>query len=160
MEVNLTGGERIRVWRERSGSPLVYEAFYEAVRQYRNFARETHRHALQLLQKALTVNPNYTPAMFLYGLTLVDQARFGWTEDRAAAFYESLQYAERALAIDPDYGEAYTVISYARSFQRRHDETVEAAEMAVTLSYVLYFMMALIQSIVFLCELCVLCGFF
>jgi TolB-like protein len=134
LEVNLTEGEVIRVWRERAGSPLVYEAFHKAAMLYRNFARETHRQVLQLLEKALTVNPDYTPALYIYGLTLVDQARFGWTTDRNAAFDEALAFAERALAIDPDYGEAYTVISYARSFQRRHDEAVEAAEKAVALS--------------------------
>ena len=134
LEVNLTEGEAVRVWRERSGSPMVYEAFHKGMMLYRNFARETHRQALQQLEKALAVNPDYTPALFLYGLTLVDHARFGWVGDRDAAFTSALEVAERALSVDPNYGEAYTVISYARSFQRRHDEAIEAAEKAVALS--------------------------
>ena len=78
--------------------------------------------------------PDYTPALFLYGLTLVDMARFGWSTDRDASFAAALEAADRALAVDEYSGEAYTVISYARSFQGRHDEAVEAAERAVDLS--------------------------
>jgi adenylate cyclase len=45
-----------------------------------------------------------------------------------------LDCATRALAADPGCGEAYTVISYVRTFQRRHDEAVAAGEKAITLS--------------------------
>lgn len=45
-----------------------------------------------------------------------------------------MECANRALAADPGYGEAYLVIGYVRSFQRRHDETVAAGEKAIALS--------------------------
>ncbi len=133
LEVNLTEGEQARLWSERSLNPRVYEAFQRAMSLYRNFARQTHLQARQILQEALSLDPDYTPALFLYGLVLVDEARYGWTVNREAAFKSALDVAERALAIDPSCGEAYIVISYARSFQRRHDQAVEAAERAVAL---------------------------
>ena len=41
---------------------------------------------------------------------------------------------DRALAADPSFGEAYLIIGYVRTFQRRHDEAVAAGEMAINLA--------------------------
>ena len=53
LEVTLAEGEAARIWRERSGSPQVYEAFQKAVELYRDFARQTHMQALRELETAL-----------------------------------------------------------------------------------------------------------
>jgi adenylate cyclase len=39
LEVNLTEGEQVSIWRERSGSPLVYETFVKARDHYIRFSR-------------------------------------------------------------------------------------------------------------------------
>jgi TolB-like protein/class 3 adenylate cyclase/Flp pilus assembly protein TadD len=134
LEVRLTLGEQVRVWRKRSGSPLVYEYLLKGRALYANFARHTHARARDQLERALEINSAFVPALYLLGLTLTDQARFGWEKDRAATFDAALDCANRALAADPGYGEAYLVIGYVRSFQRRHDEAVAAGEKAIALS--------------------------
>ena len=125
LEVTLTYGEHARIWREKSVSPLVYEAMQKAVAAYGEFSRQTRRQSIQELDRALAINPDYPPALYLYAFNLVDQARFGWTEDRDAAFASALEMAQRALAIDPIFAEAYAAIGYAQTFQGRHDEAVE-----------------------------------
>ena len=45
LEVRLTIGEEARVWRRRSGSPLVYEHFLKGRTLYANFAKHTHAQA-------------------------------------------------------------------------------------------------------------------
>ena len=45
LEVRLALGEQGRVWRKRSGSPLVYEYFLKGRTLYVNFARHTHAQA-------------------------------------------------------------------------------------------------------------------
>jgi TolB-like protein/Flp pilus assembly protein TadD len=134
LEVRLALGEQARVWRRRSGSPLVYEHFLKSRPLYINFARHTHAQAREELETALKINPVFTPALLLLGLVLTDQARFGWEKDRAATYEMALGCASRALAADPDCGEAYMIIGYVRTFQRRHDEAVAAGEKAITLS--------------------------
>jgi adenylate cyclase len=134
LEVRLTLGEQARVWRKRSGSPLVYEYFLKGRSLYTNFARHTHAQARAEFERALEINPVFTPALVFRGYTLTDQARFGWEKDRAATYEAALDCAARALTADPGCGEAYTIIGYVRTFQRRHDEAVAAAEKAITLS--------------------------
>jgi TolB-like protein/class 3 adenylate cyclase/tetratricopeptide (TPR) repeat protein len=134
LEVQLTLGEQARVWRKRSGSPLVYECYLKGRNLYLNFAKHTHAQARAEFERALEINPVFTPALVMNGYALTDQARFGWEEDRAATYEAALDCAARALAADPGCGEAYTTIGYVRTFQRRHEEAVAAAEKAVALS--------------------------
>ena len=103
LEVQLTVGEQVRVWRKRSGSPLVYEHLLKGRALYVNFAKHTHAQARDQLERALEINPAFAPALYLLGLTLTDQARFGWEKDRAATFDAALDCANRALAADPSY---------------------------------------------------------
>jgi adenylate cyclase len=134
LEVRLTHGEEVRVWRKRSGSPLVYEYLLKGRSLYINFAKHTHAQARAEFERALEINPAFTPALSMLGLTLTDQARFGWEKDRAATYDAAMDCAARALAADPGCGEAYLVIGYVCIFQRRHDEAVAAGEKAVTLT--------------------------
>jgi adenylate cyclase len=133
IEVQLTGAQQARVWRKRSGSPLVYEHFLKGRKLYENFAKYTHAQARVHFEQALEINPAFTPGLYLLGLTLTDQARFGWEKDRAATFEAALDCAAKAIAEDPSCAEAYLVIGYVRTFQRRHDEAVAAGERAVAL---------------------------
>src|SRR5947208_100124 len=82
LEVRLTLGEQVRVWRKRSGSPLVYEHFVKGRTLYVNFAKNTHAEARFELERALAINPAFTPALYILGLTLTDQVRFGWQRDQ------------------------------------------------------------------------------
>jgi adenylate cyclase len=134
LEVQLTVGERARVWRKRSGSPLAYEHVLKGRVLYVNFARHTHSQAQNLFERALEINPAFMPALYLLGLTLTDQARFGWKKDETETYQAALDCADRALAADPSFGEAYLIIGYVRTFQRRHDEAVAAGEMAINLA--------------------------
>jgi tetratricopeptide (TPR) repeat protein len=130
----LTFGEEVRVWRKRSGSPLVYEHFLKGRTLYVNFARHTHAQARSEFERALAINPAYTPALSLLGFTLTDQVRFGWETGEATTYEAALDCAARGLAVDPDCPEANVALGYTRLFQRRHDEALAAGEKAIAVS--------------------------
>jgi len=132
LEVRLTFGEQTRVWRKRSGSPLVYEHFLKCRTLYVKFARHTHAQARNEAEQALAINPTYSPALFLLGFILTDQVRFGWL-DQATTYEAAVECAARDLATDPNSHLAYETLAYARLFQRRHDEALLAGEKAIAL---------------------------
>ena len=134
LEVKLTFGEEARVWRKRSGSPLVYEHYHKGRTLYPNFAKHTHAQARGEFERALAINPVYTPALALLGFVLTDQARFGWEKDEATTYEAALELAARALVIDPNSEDAYVALGYTRLFQRRHDDALAAGEKAIALS--------------------------
>jgi adenylate cyclase len=133
LEVQLTLGEEVRVWRKRSGSPLVYEHYLKGRTLYVNFAKHTHAQARSEFGQALAINPVYTPALGMLGFVLTDQVRFGWEKNEATTYEAALECAARALKIDPDSGDAYVAIGYTRLFQRRHDDALAAGEKAIAL---------------------------
>jgi TolB-like protein/class 3 adenylate cyclase/Flp pilus assembly protein TadD len=134
LEVRLTYGEQARVWRKRSGSPLVYEHFSKAESYYAKFGKHTHVRAKEACESALAINPGYTPALLILAFTLVDQARFGWVADAAAAYKAAFACADRALQADPQSSDGYMIRGYAWTFLRRHDEATEAGDKAIALS--------------------------
>src|SRR6516165_3369726 len=133
LEVRLTYGEQARVWRTRSGSPLVYEHFSKGRNLYVNFAKHTHAQARNEFERALAINPAYAPALLLLGFTLTDQVRFGWGEDQATTYEAALECAARDLAADPNSFMAYMIVGYVRLFQRRHEDALVAGEKAIAL---------------------------
>ena len=133
LEVRLTHGDEARVWRKRSGSPLVYEHFLRGRTFYVNFAKHTHAQARSEFERALTINPVYTPALCLLGFVLTDQVRFGWEKDEATTYEAALECAARVLKIDPDSEDGYGALGYTCLFQRRHDDAVAAGEKAIAL---------------------------
>src|SRR6516165_10399595 len=56
LEVRLTFGEEARVYRKRSGSPLVYEHYLKGRTLYLNFAEHTHAQARSEFERALAIN--------------------------------------------------------------------------------------------------------
>jgi tetratricopeptide (TPR) repeat protein len=132
LEVRLTFGEQTRVWRKRSGSPLVYEHFLKCRSLYVKFARHTHAQARNEAEQALAINPTYSPALFLLGFILTDPVRFGWC-DQATTYEAAVECATRDLATDPNSHLAYETLGYARLFQRRQDEALHAGEKAIAL---------------------------
>jgi adenylate cyclase len=134
LEIRLTLGDDVRVWRKRSGSPLVYEHFLKGRALYVNFARHTHAQARSELEGALAINPTFAPALGLLGFVLTDQVRFGWETGEATTYEAALEFAARALAIEPDSIEGNVALGYTRLFQRRHDDALAAGEKAIAFS--------------------------
>jgi adenylate cyclase len=133
LEVRLTLGEEVRIWRKRAGSPLVYEHHHKGRALYINFAKHTHAQARHEFERALAINPSFLPALHLLGFTVTDQVRFGWQGDETTTYEAALELAARALTVDPNNYLPFTLIGYARLFQRRHDDALAAGETAITL---------------------------
>jgi hypothetical protein len=95
LEVRLTFGEQTRVWRKRSGSPLVYEHFLR-VEPYTSTLPSTLMHKRARFERALAINPAYTPALSLLGFSADRPGRFGWEKTRATTYEAALECAARA----------------------------------------------------------------
>ena len=68
LEVRLTLGEEARVWRKRSGSPLVYEHFLKGRTLYVNFAKHTHAQARKRVRTGLGDQPCLYAGAWLVGV--------------------------------------------------------------------------------------------
>jgi tetratricopeptide (TPR) repeat protein len=112
---------------------LVYEHYIKGRTLQLNYAKHTHAQARLELERALAINPNFTPALALLGLTVTEQFHYGWRRDETTSYQAGLEHAEQALTADPSNCWGYLAIGYARLYQRRHDEALAAGEKAIAL---------------------------
>jgi adenylate cyclase len=82
------------------------------------------RHADQLVSAALAIDPNAYPAHFAKSEVLLGQKRFE----------EAIVEAERSLALNPSFVNAYSGLCTASSFLGRPEKAVEYADKAMRLS--------------------------
>ena len=68
LEVRLTHGEQVRVWRKRSGSPLVYEHFLKSPEPVRQFCQAYPRAGPQRSGTGLSDQPHLFAGAFPVGL--------------------------------------------------------------------------------------------
>jgi len=134
LEIKISEGEQVRIWRERSGSPLVYEHFHKARVLYLKFSKDNNQQAQTGFEKALSVNPDYIPAIILLGFCHAEAARFGWTDDVEASWIKAMEFGQRAIDIDPEYGHGTSVIGYVNLFKGEFEAAVKNAEKSVALS--------------------------
>ena len=134
LEIELTEGEQVRIWRQRTGNPQVYEHFHKGRVLYMRFSKDANRQAKTEVEQALSIHSDYTPALTLKGYILADSARFGWVDDVEAAWSQSIDCANRVIEIEPGLGEGYAHLGYANLFQDEFDLALANVQKAVELS--------------------------
>ncbi len=134
LEVKLSEGEQVRTWRRDAASPEAYEHFSRGRDIYFTFSRAGMAQAKQEFQRAIEINPGFSTAYAHLGDAYVNDARFGWDPDRAAALEKARELAQKALALDPDNTTAHRVLGYAAMVDKDFDEAASRMERAVASS--------------------------
>ncbi|QIG49288.1 tetratricopeptide repeat protein [Nordella sp. HKS 07] len=134
MQVKLTSGDMARLWEGQTRNLRAWEKMVAARDAFLRFNRTDNTGARGLLEEALAIDPGYTGAIILHGLTFWWDARF----NRAIAPDDSLGLAEKdvetALKLKPGLGIAYMLRGGIAWLRDDHGKAVEFAEQAVSLS--------------------------
>lgn len=82
---------------------------------YRQAITKENMAAVQLWwEKALALDPPSAVLNAMLGFIHFVNARFGWSDNREAAFIKSQAYADRALELDPTSAYAHLVLGFLR----------------------------------------------
>ncbi len=134
LEVKLTRGQNAITRRGNTKSLEAYQLFQRGLRVHRRLSKESNPEARRLFQETVEVDPNYAIAWNMLGWNHVISANRGWAEDPAQARAQALEFAHKALAIDPSGGAPYILLATISQQEGRYDEAVAFAEKAVALS--------------------------
>ena len=105
IEPKLQQSEILRANRKLTESLDAYDLYLRALAEAHKLTAESHRNAIGMLERALAIDPCYSPAMALVGWCRLIQIAQGWLPLADAKISEALQLAKQATEIgkdDPD----------------------------------------------------------
>jgi len=125
--------EHDRLKRKPPQSLDAWESFVRGMILYSQHSDAGTRDALKMLDRATKLDPSYAQAHGLRAVCLIWRAFQGW-ENRDAAFAESAEGADRAVACDPGEPWAYLAHGFIAIANRRDSEAVAAFNRAIDAS--------------------------
>jgi DNA-binding SARP family transcriptional activator/Tfp pilus assembly protein PilF len=134
MQVKLTSGDMARLWEGQTQNLQAWEKMVAARDAFLRFNRGDNLHARKLLDEAVLIDPNYTGALVLHGMTFWWDARFNKSIDPEYSLRLAEKDAERVVALNPDLGPAHMLRSGIVWLRNQHELALELAEQAVRLS--------------------------
>jgi adenylate cyclase len=134
MQVKLTAGDMARFWEGQTRDLRAWEKMVAARDAFLRFSKKENEKARRLLEEAIAIDPFYTGAMVLHGMTHWWDVRFNREIDREHVLRLAEEDYRRALAIDPGLGTTYMLRGGIAWLRGEHREAVELAERAVSLA--------------------------
>jgi len=132
----VTEAEIARALTKETGNLSAYDYFQRAWKLFFTFSKEGNNQALELLEKAIELDPDYARA---YGLLAWVHAhnssgRYSWGEDPDRSLDLALEVAQKAVALAPDDYFSHWALGFALSIRGDFDRANAEYERAVALN--------------------------
>jgi len=134
LRVLLSEGEQTRVVRGGTRSVEAWELYLQADVQFRLWSKESEAKARELLQQALTIDPDYVDAWFRLASTHMVDARFGYGDSRKDSLRAAEEALARALSINDTESTAYNMLGSLHLWKGEHDKAIAMGEKAITMN--------------------------
>jgi TolB-like protein/Tfp pilus assembly protein PilF len=105
-----------------------YDLYLRAMPLVASATEDNYLAALDLLRRAITLDPGYAPALAALAITHTRLFMFGWSDDPEGHRLEGLEMAQRALRAGRDDAAVLTAVAFATL--RLGGNPVEARELA------------------------------
>ncbi len=138
LDVKLREGEQHRVWSRGTSNLEAWECVRLATDGVMGGSDEEQPRARELVERALELDPDYAIAWVMRGWLYFTEA------DVASGIHDSRQFEEaqaaafrcghKALELDPNCADAYSMLSLTHLNARDHDEAIAMSEKAVQLA--------------------------
>jgi adenylate cyclase len=141
LQIKLTDGEQARLWASGTQNFEAWELCFQAAELVDRHVREDTAKALTLLERAVKLDPDYATAWCKIGWVHWSNARHHWVRDISGACESARTVGRRALAIDPNNAEAFSLLAMTAmqegDFEEAERMATEGAERAAGQAFVL-----------------------
>ena len=121
LKVKLTSREKEQRTNRGSVNPEVYDLVKKANRLGLESTFKRHLEAREIYRQSLELDPGYAPAYVGMGWTWFDEWPFGWSDDRMV-LEKALHFSERAVDLDPNLSEAFSLMSCTYLWMGEHEK--------------------------------------
>jgi len=133
LEVRLSDGEQVLLWRSEAGDPKVYALFLSARSAYKEYSRASNARARRGYENAVALSPRFVPALAGLARTHIEDASFGWSASRDASEREAKRLLDKALEIAPKHALAHTEMAHLLMVQGGFEDAYDEAARAVAI---------------------------
>lgn len=121
--------------RKPPGSLRAYALWLEGTEQHSYGTIDAHKKARAHFEAAIAVEPGFARAhSSLAELTYFDTFLVDWGVDRSASFERAVDHAGRAVAHDPNDGQAHVILGWAHLMSSRFDRAKKHLDVAARLN--------------------------
>ena len=133
LQVELTDGEQIHVWRDHSPNLDAWREVAKGVEQFHRFNRAANAQAREAFTRAIEVDRTYALAHVLLAWTYCLDAQHGW-QDRTTSFRRATVLAREALSLDDTLPDVHALVGAIHLYQGKYEEALSSAQKAVELN--------------------------
>jgi TolB-like protein/class 3 adenylate cyclase/Flp pilus assembly protein TadD len=130
LAVELTEGERARALSRYTDNLEVWSTLLLATKTLKRHKKDSNNRARELYTKALSLDPEYLPALYGLAWTYFMDARHGWSNSRKKSIDQAVESANKALAIDDSYWGAHSMLCTIHLLKREFNKAEEYLQKA------------------------------
>jgi adenylate cyclase len=134
LKIKLTPEKKERLARKGTIDEEAYDLFLRVRELVWHSTRSGNIEARSLLERTVTISPDFATAHASIGFTHVNDYVNGWAEIRERSLQSGLEIADRAVQLDDEEPYAHEVVAIALFFSREHDRALAEARRCLALS--------------------------
>jgi adenylate cyclase len=134
LRVKLTPEQKDRLVRKNSIAEEAYDLFLRGRELSWHATKSNSIEARNLLERAVTISPDFAAAHSLIGATYVNDYANGWAEIPEQSLQTALEIAGRAVQLDEADPQAHEVLAMALFFHRELDRALAEARRCLALA--------------------------
>lgn len=136
LAAEVTKAELERAFSKQTDELGAYDYYQRARKTFRRYTKEANDQALELIEKAIELDPDYANA---YGLSAWmhannSSARYSWGEDPERSLELVLEVAQKAVELDPDDYYNHWALGFAQTFHGNFDQAEAGYARALSLN--------------------------
>jgi adenylate cyclase len=111
-----------------------YDLALRGMARYRSFARDDLRAGLDMLNRAIALDPSYGMALAMTAFCHAMLLQYGWSDDPAESLRETRRLIERALVVAPDDAEVLATLATPTAMVEGRAPAAALADRATSLN--------------------------
>jgi TolB-like protein/class 3 adenylate cyclase/Tfp pilus assembly protein PilF len=116
---------------QRSPNVEAYKYWLKALTELRKFTKEGLLQSRKFAEKAIEIDPKYGLAYTIIAWNRAIEIQLGISKDPAQTFKEIDQFINKALEVEPDLPDVYSLRTYVYNVKGQYDKAISQGRLAI-----------------------------